>query len=70
MLRKRNENYGTIKFVDISSENYSAEENSGIDFETVYVEFGKVIKKLCFVYERTSIQEKMGSFGFCCNIYC
>jgi hypothetical protein len=46
MLRKRNENYGTIKFVDISSENYSPEENSGIDFATVYfVEFGEVIKK-------------------------
>ena len=36
MLRERNEKYGTIKFVDISSENYSAEENAGIDFAMVY----------------------------------
>ncbi|PON61064.1 Thioredoxin-like fold containing protein [Parasponia andersonii] len=34
MLRERNERYGTIKFVDISSEDYSPEENQGLDFET------------------------------------
>ena len=35
MLRERNKSYGTIKFVDISSEDYSPEENQGLDFETV-----------------------------------
>ncbi|GMN45824.1 hypothetical protein TIFTF001_015016 [Ficus carica] len=35
MLRERNKRYGTIKFVDISSEDYSPEENQGLDFQTV-----------------------------------
>lgn len=35
MLRERNKNYGTIKFVDISSEEYSPDENQGLDYETV-----------------------------------
>lgn len=35
MLRERNERYGTIKFVDISSDDYSPEENQGLDYETV-----------------------------------
>lgn len=35
MLRGRNKTYGTIKFVDISSDSYSPEENSDIDFEEV-----------------------------------
>lgn len=35
MLRERNKEYGTIKFVDISSEEYSHEENQGLDYKTV-----------------------------------
>ncbi|TKY73467.1 mitochondrial protein [Spatholobus suberectus] len=35
MLRERNKSYGTIKFVDISSDDYSPEENQGLDYETV-----------------------------------
>ncbi|CAK7328975.1 unnamed protein product [Dovyalis caffra] len=35
MLRERNKSYGTIKFVDISSDEYSAEENQGLDYKTV-----------------------------------
>ncbi|KAJ8449133.1 hypothetical protein Cgig2_004188 [Carnegiea gigantea] len=35
MLRERNKEYGTIKFVDISSEEYSPEENQGLDYKTV-----------------------------------
>ncbi|KAK9925840.1 hypothetical protein M0R45_023105 [Rubus argutus] len=35
MLRERNKLYGTIKFVDISSENYSPEENQGLDYKIV-----------------------------------
>ncbi|KAG9449593.1 hypothetical protein H6P81_009558 [Aristolochia fimbriata] len=35
MLKKRNEQYGAIKFVDISSSEYSPEENQGLDYETV-----------------------------------
>ncbi|XP_050378941.1 uncharacterized protein At5g50100, chloroplastic [Argentina anserina] len=35
MLRERNKNYGTIKFVDISSEDYSPEDNMGLDYKTV-----------------------------------
>lgn len=35
MLREWNKRYGTIKFVDISSEEYSPEENQGLDYETV-----------------------------------
>lgn len=32
-LQKRNEAYNTIKFVDISADNYSPEENAGVTFE-------------------------------------
>ncbi|KAG8638845.1 uncharacterized protein At5g50100, chloroplastic isoform X1 [Manihot esculenta] len=35
MLRERNKSYGTIKFVDISAEDYSAEDNQGLDYKTV-----------------------------------
>ncbi|XP_050291902.1 uncharacterized protein At5g50100, chloroplastic-like isoform X2 [Quercus robur] len=35
MLRERNKNYGTIKFVDISSNEYSPEENQGLDYKSV-----------------------------------
>ncbi|KAF7838368.1 thiol-disulfide oxidoreductase DCC [Senna tora] len=35
MLRERNKNYGTIKFIDISSDDYSPQENQGLDYETV-----------------------------------
>lgn len=35
MLRERNKIYGTIKFVDISSDKYCPEENQGLDYETV-----------------------------------
>ncbi|GAB4860684.1 hypothetical protein Ancab_035847 [Ancistrocladus abbreviatus] len=35
MLRERNKQYGAIKFVDISSEDYSPEENRGLDYKTV-----------------------------------
>lgn len=35
MLRERNKRYGTIKFVDISSDAYSPEDNQGLDYKTV-----------------------------------
>lgn len=35
MLRERNKLYGTIKFVDISSNDYSPEENAGLNYKTV-----------------------------------
>ncbi|RDX83464.1 putative protein, mitochondrial [Mucuna pruriens] len=35
MLRERNKSYGTIKFVDIGSDDYSPKENQGLDYETV-----------------------------------
>ncbi|XP_028781710.1 uncharacterized protein At5g50100, chloroplastic isoform X3 [Neltuma alba] len=35
MLRERNKNYRTIEFVDISSDDYSPQENQGLDYETV-----------------------------------
>ncbi|XP_072994662.1 uncharacterized protein At5g50100, chloroplastic [Typha latifolia] len=35
MLKERNRSYGAIKFVDISSNDYSPEENEGLDYETV-----------------------------------
>lgn len=35
MLRERNRSYGTIKFVDIGSDDYSPDENQNIDYETV-----------------------------------
>ncbi|RRT45894.1 hypothetical protein BHM03_00059368 [Ensete ventricosum] len=34
-LRERNRSYGAINFVDISSKDYSPEENQGLDYETV-----------------------------------
>ncbi|KAK1316375.1 Uncharacterized protein QJS10_CPA05g01894 [Acorus calamus] len=35
MLRERDKSYGAIKFVDISSNDYSPAENQGLDYETV-----------------------------------
>ncbi|XP_078440354.1 putative thiol-disulfide oxidoreductase DCC [Wolffia australiana] len=35
MLRDRNKRYASIKFVDISSEDYSPEDNMGLDYKTV-----------------------------------
>ncbi|CAL5372559.1 unnamed protein product [Camellia sinensis] len=35
MLRERNKRYGTIKFVDISSDEYSPKENQDLDYKTV-----------------------------------
>ncbi|KAH0906083.1 hypothetical protein HID58_037910 [Brassica napus] len=35
MLKERNEEYGTIKFVDISSNDYSPQENQGLNYKTV-----------------------------------
>lgn len=35
MLRERNKLYGTIKFVDISSNDYSPDENAGLNYKTV-----------------------------------
>ncbi|XVE57085.1 hypothetical protein DITRI_Ditri04bG0063700 [Diplodiscus trichospermus] len=35
MLRERNKQYGTIKFVDISSDDYSPQDNQGLDYKTV-----------------------------------
>ena len=37
MLRERNKSYGAIKFVDISSEDYSPNDNQGLDYETVRI---------------------------------
>lgn len=34
MLKERNKTYGTIKFVDISSEEYCPEQNRGLDYKT------------------------------------
>ncbi|XP_054805378.1 uncharacterized protein At5g50100, chloroplastic isoform X2 [Prosopis cineraria] len=36
MLRERNKTYRTIKFVDISSDDYSPQENQGLDYETAF----------------------------------
>ncbi|XP_020581159.1 uncharacterized protein At5g50100, mitochondrial isoform X2 [Phalaenopsis equestris] len=35
MLRERNQAYGTINFVDISSDDYSPEENQGLNYKTL-----------------------------------
>lgn len=35
MLQERNKSYQSIKFVDISSDEYSAQDNQGLDYETV-----------------------------------
>ncbi|KAI3777586.1 hypothetical protein L1987_47386 [Smallanthus sonchifolius] len=34
MLKERNKNYNAINFVDISSDDYSPEDNQGLDYET------------------------------------
>lgn len=34
MLLERNQSYGAIKFVDISSDTYRAEDNQGLDYKT------------------------------------
>lgn len=35
MLQEKNKSYGTIKFVDIGSDDYSPDENQGLDYQTV-----------------------------------
>ncbi|KAL6579904.1 hypothetical protein OROMI_007928 [Orobanche minor] len=35
MLRERNKRYGSIKFVDISSDDYTPKDNQGLDYKTV-----------------------------------
>nr|POF15745.1 uncharacterized protein, mitochondrial [Quercus suber] len=35
MLRERNRCYGTIKFADICSDDYSLEEHQGLDYKTL-----------------------------------
>ncbi|KAG8048173.1 hypothetical protein GUJ93_ZPchr0008g13414 [Zizania palustris] len=40
MLRERNKSYGAIKFVDISSKDYSPKDNQDLDYETLYEEVG------------------------------
>jgi hypothetical protein len=35
MLKERNQTYGTIAFVNIGTDDYSPEQNNGIDYETV-----------------------------------
>lgn len=37
MLRERNKSYGAIKFVDISSKDYSPQDNQNLDYETVRI---------------------------------
>lgn len=34
-LQRRNQTYKTLKFVDISAEDYSPEDNAGVSFEAV-----------------------------------
>ncbi|XP_031737699.1 uncharacterized protein At5g50100, chloroplastic isoform X2 [Cucumis sativus] len=36
MLRERNKQYGTIKFVDIGSDDYTPQENQGLDYKTAF----------------------------------
>ena len=36
MLRVRNKHYGTVKFSDISFDDYSPEEDQGLDYKTVW----------------------------------
>lgn len=49
MLRERNEGFKTIKFVDISSDDYSPEDNQGLDYETVCSPSSSS-RCLCFLY--------------------
>ena len=35
MLRVRNKHYGTVKLFDISFDDYSPEEDQGLDYKTV-----------------------------------
>jgi hypothetical protein len=35
MLKERDKSFGAIKFVDISSNDYSPQENQGLEYETV-----------------------------------
>ncbi|KZV39686.1 hypothetical protein F511_22711 [Dorcoceras hygrometricum] len=44
MLLERNKSYGSIKFVDISSDSYRAEDNQGLAYETV---MGRIHAILC-----------------------
>ncbi|KAF3338657.1 hypothetical protein FCM35_KLT17494 [Carex littledalei] len=37
MLKEKDKSFGAIKFVDISSKDYSPQENQGLEYETVAV---------------------------------
>lgn len=45
-LEKRNESYKTLKFVDISAEDYSPDDNAGISFEAVSPESTSSLRQL------------------------
>lgn len=52
MLRERNKSYGTIKFVDISAEDYSAEDNQGLDYKTVSNSTMNLHMLTCDLYQK------------------
>lgn len=48
MLKERNKNYNAINFIDISSDDYSPEDNQGLDYETVrYFNTRFIVMVLC-----------------------
>ncbi|KAG7612478.1 Thioredoxin-like superfamily [Arabidopsis suecica] len=49
MLMERNEKHGTIKFVDISSNDYSPEDNQGLDYKTVNLLSFNLVQ-FCFIF--------------------
>lgn len=51
MLRERNKAYGTIKFVDISADDYSEEENAGIDFATAMGRIHAILQDGTVLYD-------------------
>ncbi|GFP79946.1 uncharacterized protein at5g50100 mitochondrial [Phtheirospermum japonicum] len=55
MLRERNKGYGSIKFVDISLDDYCPDDNQGLDYKTAFRRLYEVVG-LGWVYAVTKYE--------------
>lgn len=63
MLRERNKLYGTITFVDITADDYSAEENAGIDFATAMGRIHAVLRDGTILLDVAAFQKLYEEVG-------
>lgn len=61
MLKERNKNYNAINFVDISSDDYSPEDNQGLDYETVCYNIKRKKSPAYFLWNFAIVIRHIGS---------